>query len=83
MSVEDKKLARELLRELSRRRNIDVTDVKSASRVPSDMSPALSARPPGNFSTRKRRRSRSLMAPAGFRDCGRGDRSPFRSGHQR
>lgn len=34
MSVEDKKLARELMRELSRRRNIDLSDVRvSVSRM--------------------------------------------------
>lgn len=46
MSVEDKKIARELLRELSRRRNIDVSDTKvSVSRAVGYVSGIIRAAP--------------------------------------
>jgi len=49
MSVEDKKLTRELMRELNRRRNIDVSDVRcSVSRAVGYISGVIRAAP-GEF----------------------------------
>ena len=69
MSVEDKKLARELLRELNRRRNIDVCETKvSVARCVGYISGVIRAAP-GEYLTRNRRPSRSWMRAVAFPAC--------------